>query len=173
LEPAGLRAYRELEMLGSGTPIGSGIRFLWFKLFFKINRWNFFISIKSWVMIIFFPFQVGLNFLINFAFQKNFEFFWQFLDFFYYKLIFFYVFVLLKKNMLTLCLVATLNPRNFNFFSLLQNNFFYVFILFLNIFKKIYWDFVWLKRETQEIYKFLIFYLLQINILLILLYYFF
>jgi hypothetical protein len=64
-------------------------------------------------MIIFFPFQVGLNFLINFAFQKNFEFFWQFLDFFYYKLIFFYVFVLLKKKHVDIMFGCDAKPKKF------------------------------------------------------------
>jgi hypothetical protein len=53
-----------------------------------------------------------------------------------------------------------------SFFSLLQNNIFVMFLYYC--FKKICWDCVWLRCQTQEIFKFE----LQKNIFFMFLYYF-
>jgi hypothetical protein len=114
----------------------------------------------------FFSFQVGLNFLIKSCLILRFENFLTIFKFFsllQINIFIMFLYYVFKKNMLRLCLVVTPNPRNFitfNFFSLLQNNIFFMFLYYFlnNSFKKnIYWDYVWLRGEIQEIEKKIIF----------------
>ena len=77
-----------------------------------------FLLYKSLVMIIFFSFQVGLNFLIKSCFSFH------------------------SKN-------ALKKKLFFLLFSLFQ---IHIFFIFLYLFFKIYWDWVWLRSQTQEEY---------------------
>jgi hypothetical protein len=102
-------------------------------------------------MIIVFPFQVGLNFLIKLClilrFKNSLKKNLKILKFFsLLQINIFYVFVLFKKNMLRLCMAAKLDPRNFkifNFFLYFKIMFFMMFLYyFLNIFSKKYIEIV-------------------------------